>query len=135
MSIDDARRYRKGSSPERRRTLRRGETDAEHALWLLLRSRRLAGHKFRRQHSVGPYVLDFYCAEAHLAVEADGGQHYTPAGLASDAARTAYLEAAGIHVLRFSNVEVLTQRDAVLEALLIALTSGPLAHAVGEGGG
>ena len=132
-SLDDARRYRRGSSPERRRALRRDETDAEHALWLLLRSRRLGGAKFRRQHSLGPYVADLYCADARLVVELDGAQHHTVEGVANDAVRTRYLEALGARVLRFTNVEVLTQREAALRALLGALASGPLAHAVGEG--
>ena len=57
------------------RRLRSTMTDAEHALWLLLRSRRLQGHKFRRQVPVGPYVADFVCLSARLIVEADGGQH------------------------------------------------------------
>ena len=113
-SLDDARRYRKGSSPERRRTLRRDETEAERALWLLLRSRRLGGAKFRRQHSLGPYVADFYCTEAHLVVELDGAQHHTVEGIADDAVRTRYLEARGTRVLRVTNLEVLTEREAVL---------------------
>ena len=120
-SIDDARRYRSGSSPRRRRALRRTETDAERALWLLLRSRRLAEYKFRRQHSVGPYVADFYCFAARLVIEVDGAQHYTADGMADDDVRTRYLEAAGLRVLRFTNIEALTQREAVLQALLIAL--------------
>jgi len=120
-SVDEARRYRAGSSPNRRRALRLNETDAEHTLWLLLRSRRLAEYKFRRQHSVGPYVADFYCFAARLVVEVDGAQHYTADGVADDHVRTRYLEAAGLRVLRFTNVDVLTQREAVLQALLIAL--------------
>lgn len=104
-----------------RRALRRAATDAERALWTLLRSRSLNGHKFRRQHSAGPDILDFYCAEARLAVEVDGSQHYTTDGLASDAARTAYLEALGLRVLRFTNVDVLTNADGVLEAILQGL--------------
>ena len=107
--------------PDSRRILRREATDAERALWAPLRSRQLEGHKFRRQHPVPPHILDFYCAEAHLAVEADGSQHYTREGLADDAARTAHLEALGIRVLRFSNLDVLTNRDGVLEAILLAL--------------
>ncbi|MSQ30743.1 MAG: endonuclease domain-containing protein [Dehalococcoidia bacterium] len=118
---EEDRTWRNGTPPSRRQTLRRTETDAERALWALLRSRSLDGHKFRRQHSGGPYILDFTCAEAHLAVEVDGSQHYTADGLASDAARTAYLEAAGVRVLRFSNRDVLTNAAGVLEAILQAL--------------
>jgi len=57
----------------------------------MLRSRGLEGHKFRRQHAAGPYILDFTCAEARLAVEVDGSQHYTPCGLAATAAQGAVI--------------------------------------------
>ena len=117
----DGRRLRSGTSPSRRRALRTDATDAERALWALLRSRTLDGHKFRRQHSAGPYILDFYCAQARLTVEVDGSQHYTPDGAADAAARTAYLESLGLRVLRFSNRDVLTNADGVLEAILHAL--------------
>ena len=117
----DGRRYRWGTTPARRRALRRDATDAERALWALLRSRRLDGYKFRRQHAAGPYILDFYCAQARLAVEVDGSQHDTPDGAAGDATRTAYIESLGLRVLRFSNRDVLTNADGVLEALLHAL--------------
>jgi very-short-patch-repair endonuclease len=117
----DRRRRHPGTTPDQRRDLRRTQTDAERALWRLLRSRSLEGCKFRRQHGAGRYVLDFYCAEAHLAIEADGAQHYTPDGVADDAVRTADLEALGIRVLRFSNAEVLTNADGVVEVILRAL--------------
>ena len=66
------------------RVLRAEATDAERALWTILRDRRLGGVKFRRQHSVGPYILDFFCPALRLAIEADGGQHYTVEGMASE---------------------------------------------------
>ena len=62
--------------------------------------------------AVGPYILDFYCAPGRLAVEVDGSQHYTSTGLADDALRTLYLRAAGVRVLRFTNVEVLATSRA-----------------------
>lgn len=91
-------------------------TDAETLLWRRLR-RSGSGVKFRRQHPWGPYVLDFYAERVHLAIEVDGGQHYTPEGLAKDAERTKFLESAGIQVLRFSDTEVLVETNAVLEAI------------------
>jgi very-short-patch-repair endonuclease len=97
--------------------LRRHATDAENALWGELRSRRLGGHKFRRQWTVGPYVTDFCCLEHHLIVEADGGQHNPEA----DAARTAYLGSKGFRILRFWNNEVLTNIDGVLGTILEGL--------------
>ncbi len=96
---------------------RRAEhTDAERLLWSYLRGRQVAGAKFRRQHPAGPFILDFYCPEFRLAVELDGSQHY-------EAARAAYLEELGIRVVRFTDVEMLTQAEAVVEAILTSLTT------------
>ena len=85
-----------------RRSLRRRSTDAERALWRAIRDRQLLGIKFRRQHSVHPYILDFYRAEHNLAVELDGGQHLTPEGLAADAIRAQILANRGIRCLLFT---------------------------------
>jgi very-short-patch-repair endonuclease len=81
-----------------------------------LRSRR-TGVKFRRQHPFGPYVLDFYSHAVRLVVEVDGSQHDTAKGKASDKERTRFLEAAGFHVLRFTDREVLLDTESVLEAI------------------
>jgi adenine-specific DNA-methyltransferase len=99
-----------------RRTLRCDSTDAEARLWNLLRNRRL-GPKFRRQHQLGPYVLDFYCAEHQLAIELDGGQHFDPCEMERDARRTAFLEAQGIRVVRFTNVEVFGEVEGVMQVI------------------
>ena len=110
----------------RRRALRRNSTDAESALWFHLRARRFAGFKFRRQHSCGPYILDFYCPGRHLAVELDGGQHFEPTAQAYDERRTAYLGRRGIKVLRFTNDLVFRELTAVLEVIALALgVAGP----------
>jgi very-short-patch-repair endonuclease len=101
------------------RELRKGQTDAEALLWLLLRDRRLAGFKFRRQHPVPPYVLDFYCHEKRLAVELDGGQHAEQ--VTKDERRMRELAKQGIRVLRFWDNQVLGEIGAVLEALWSAL--------------
>jgi very-short-patch-repair endonuclease len=101
--------------------MRHEPTDAERALWRLLRHRQLAGEKFRRQHQIGPYILDFYCLKYGLAVEVDGGQHYEPTGVARDAERTRFLTLRGIRVLRFSNLQVLKEGNAVLEEIMRAL--------------
>ena len=103
--------------------LRREATDAEGRLWKLLRGRQLAGHKFRRQHEFGGFVLDFFCADAHLAIEVDGGQHFSEEGAARDHERTQFLEANGIRVLRFTNTEILSELGAVGEAILRELTT------------
>jgi very-short-patch-repair endonuclease len=96
------------------RELRRAATPAERMLWDMLHARRLDGLKFRRQHVLAPYILDFYCPERRLAVEADGAQHLTPEGQRDDANRTVFLKGAGIRVLRFGNQEILRNPRAVL---------------------
>jgi very-short-patch-repair endonuclease len=99
------------------RELRRTQTDAESLMWLLLRGRRLLGFKFRRQHPVPPYVLDFYCDELLLAVELDGGQHNEGSAAAKDQVRTEFLQSKGITVARYWNPDVLAHPDEVLEDL------------------
>ena len=78
-------------------------------------------HRFRRQVTFGKYILDFYCAAAKLAVELDGSQHYEAEGQAYDLKRTAYLNSNGIHVLRFSNLDVLTNLTGVCQAINMAV--------------
>jgi len=95
------------------RALRRKMTDAERLLWRHLRGGQLEGLKFRRQHPIPPYILDFCCVERRLVVELDGSQHSVPA----DAARTAFLKLHGWQLLRFWDNEVLMQVDAVVEAI------------------
>ena len=99
------------------RGMRKEPTPAEQALWKLLRNRRLAGFKFRRQHPFGRYILDGYCPRAKLVVEADGDTHATPEGQESDRARDEYLAANGILVLRFWNVELAEEEEAILERI------------------
>ena len=102
------------------RKLRLTPTDAEIRLWSRLRGKQLAGFRFRRQHPLGPYVVDFFCAEAKLIVEVDGGQH------ADDGeARTRWLEARTYRVIRFWNNDVLANTDGVLQMIRDALRAGP----------
>ncbi len=106
------------------REMRGRMTDAEALLWKLIRNRRIANAKFRRQHPVGRYILDFYCAETKLAIELDGGQHAEAIGY--DQHRDAWLRTQGIKVLRFWNNEVLMETEAVMEVIFSALTvTGP----------
>jgi len=123
------------------RSLRLEQTDAENLLWLLLRGRRVGGFKFRRQHPVGHYILDFYCEEAGLAIELDGGEHNQDAGLSKDRHRSSALAKMGIEVIRFWNDEVLTATEAVLERIFLtataraaSLTPAPLPEGEGIGG-
>ena len=102
---------------DRRRELRRNQTEAERAFWAKVRNKQFHGFKFFRQYSFGPYILDFYCPEKKLAIELDGGQHNLPEGREYDAARTNYLNDHGVEVVRFWNNEVLGQMDGVLAGL------------------
>jgi adenine-specific DNA-methyltransferase len=97
------------------RDLRREMTDAERMLWRHLRQRQVAGRKFRRQHPVGQYIVDFACLEAGLIIEVDGGQHAERRTY--DTARTAWLERQGFRVLRFWNSEVLSNLAGVREVI------------------
>jgi very-short-patch-repair endonuclease len=97
------------------RTLRNEMTNAEKALWRVLRSRQVLGLKFRRQHPFGDYILDFVCLENRLVIEVDGGQHGERAN--EDEIRTLNLLTAGFRVLRFWNNEVLQEIDAVKEQI------------------
>ena len=105
------------------RAMRQTMPDAEKRLWAKLRNRQLDGLKFRRQHTIGAFVADFACVEAMLIVEADGSQH--DATREVDGRRTHYLERAGWRVLRFWNVEILTNTDGVLRMILAAATAPP----------
>ncbi len=102
---------------ENRRKLRSNLTPAEAALWKILQRSQLDGRKFRRQHSVGPYILDFYCPSEMLAIELDGAHHFTDAGTENDQERTSFLENLNIKVLRFENKEVFEQTEGVLEEI------------------
>ena len=105
------------------REQRRQPTPTERKLWAALRSRRLAGLKFRRQHPYDRFLLDAFCVEHQLEVEVDGGIHDDPAHAAHDAERTEFLEAHGIRVLRFSNEAVEKNLDEVLQQIVEATRS------------
>jgi len=94
-------------------------TDAEQALWRLLRGRQVSGLKFRRQHPFGDYILDFVCLENGLVVEVDGGQHAEQ--VEYDEVRSNQLEKAGFYVLRFWNNEVLLDMEAVKEKIWLTV--------------
>ncbi len=99
--------------------LRKTLTPVEQRLWQVLRGGKLAGSKFRRQHPVGNFILDFYCAAHKLVVEVDGGIHATQ--IEYDAARTTELKAHGYRIMRFTNEAVLYQLGTVLVEILQAV--------------
>ena len=104
-------------SVSRARVQRRALTPPEARLWVRLRRRGLGELKFRRQHPIGPYVLDFYCAEAKLAVEVDGATHLHPDRAEHDRRRTAWLNSQGIIVLRLVAEDVRVNLDGVMATI------------------
>ncbi|MCC6133476.1 MAG: endonuclease domain-containing protein [Acidobacteria bacterium] len=104
-----------------RRKLRKETTPAEQRLWSQIRRVQLEGLRFRRQFGIGPFIVDFYCPQARLAIEVDGPSHYEEGAQESDRSRQAFLERRGIRVLRFTNREVHEQIEGVLSAIQRAL--------------
>ena len=107
----------KPSTQEYARELRHRTTEAEQKLWALLRNRQLKGRKFRRQHAIANYVVDFYCNESKLAIELDGSFHMDTEAREYDKSRTALLNEIGITVLRFWNEEVVNDSSKVLKRI------------------
>ncbi len=108
------------SFKQARRDLRDQTTIQEKILWRYLRGSRL-GYKFRRQHSIGPYIVDFYCAQKRLIIEIDGSQHSENEIRTYDQTRTEYLESLHHKVLRFWNNDINTNINAVLDRIQKAL--------------
>jgi very-short-patch-repair endonuclease len=102
---------------QRRQRLRNAATPAERALWSMLRKRQLGGRKFRRQHGIGPYIVDFYCPAEQLIIELDGAVHDDPARHEYDDERQHFLAEKGFTVLRFANEDVFEQPDMVCTAI------------------
>jgi ATP-dependent DNA helicase RecQ len=96
---------------DRARELRRSETPPEDLLWLALRNGQLGGMKFRRQHPIGPYIVDFYCHATKLVVEVDGMSHDDK--MAQDAVKSKHIESQGLRLLRVTNEDVMHDLDAV----------------------
>lgn len=104
------------------RKLRRNQTEVEKLMWKYLRDRRFDGVKFRRQHPIGPYIVDFISLEMHLIIELDGGGHNTDIGKKKDKERRVWLEKNGYKVLRFWNNELMSNMDDVLSVIHNVLT-------------
>jgi very-short-patch-repair endonuclease len=97
-----------------RKKHRNSGTPAEVSLWQYLQNKKLGGRKFRRQHSIGNYIIDFYCPTEKLAIELDGEDHFWEEGIKKDSKKTAYLNSFGIRVLRFENKWVFEDLEYVL---------------------
>jgi len=113
--------YNTAKQKEFRKKLRNSMTAAECVLWQSLKGRQLQGKKFRRQISIGRYIVDFYCAEARLVVELDGERHFSITMDEYEAERTLYLEREGLKVIRFENKELCEHLEGVLEIIKQAL--------------
>jgi len=115
--------YNKKKLEGRRQNLRKQQTEAERIFWNIVRGRKFSNLKFRRQFSVGPYILDFYCPEIGLAVEIDGGQHATE--VAYDDARTKFINKLGIKVIRFWNNDLTKNASGVYDELARIVATPP----------
>lgn len=110
--------HNRKSLKEYRRELRNNPTHGEKELWNGLRKKRTDGYKFRRQHSIGPFIADFYCPELKLVIEVDGASHEIPEQKAYDANRTEYFASQEIQEIRFTDGEVLFSVDRCMEKIM-----------------
>lgn len=100
------------------RELRKNATDAEKKLWSKIRMRQLSGYQFYRQKIIGDYIVDFFCPRARLVIEVDGGQHYHDEVAEADRLKDEYLKSCGLRVLRFTNIDVLTNIEGVVQRII-----------------
>ena len=112
--------FEKKKETGKRKILRNSLPKSEIILWNFLKDKRLGGYKFRRQYSVGRYVVDFYCPAIKLAIEIDGDSHFIEDAPEYDEARQKFIESYGITFLRFTNTEVSRNLQKVLEKILIS---------------
>jgi very-short-patch-repair endonuclease len=112
------------------RALRKSMTDAERLLWSHLRGKQLLGVQFYRQKPIGHFIVDFYAPAAKLVIEVDGSQHSEPEHGQLDMARDQYLAQEGLMIMRFDNMQVLKETEAVLEEVFVAMQRA-LANAPG----
>ena len=107
-----------------KRRLRSNMTGPETRLWSRLRARQLQGLKFRRQHGIGPYIVDFYCPEQSLVIEIDGDSHADADQIVRDQLRDRYFQSLGLRVIRYFNDDIVKNVVGVLEDLAEKLASG-----------
>ena len=114
--------FNKKEFVKKRQYLRKNMTKAEIILWSKLKGKQLKGLKFRRQHGINIYVVDFYCPESRLAIEIDGGVHYYNSRVTYDKQRQEEIEALGIKVLRYTNNDVVKNLEDVLNDIIKTTT-------------
>ena len=110
--------FNKKELKHNRKALRKNLTSAEAALWKLLKNKQLEGRKFRRQHSLGNFIVDFYCPAEKLIIELDGDVHGDPQQIQKDSNRDLYLHKLGFNILRFENRWVFQDPDYILKEIL-----------------
>lgn len=110
--------FNRKSEKQKRRALRNTMPKAEVILWAYLKNKQLYGYKFRRQYSVGPYIIDFYCPRLKLAVEIDGPSHFEFQAIEYDYQRQKYIESFGIRFLRVTNLDIYENIDGVIEKIV-----------------
>jgi very-short-patch-repair endonuclease len=110
--------YNIGNERFKRKMLRKNMPRAEVILWSKLRGKELGGHRFRRQYSVGKFVIDFYCPKLKLAIEVDGDSHFIEGARERDRERQTIMEAVGITFLRFNNREIYENINGVLNKIM-----------------
>jgi very-short-patch-repair endonuclease len=113
--------FNKSEAKDKRRALRKSMLRAEVMVWSKLRGKNVKGYKFRRQYSVGTYIIDFYCAELKLAIEIDGESHFIAGSEDHDRKRQEFIESTGIRFLRFTNTDVYERLDGVLDVIMAQL--------------
>ena len=109
--------YNKKYLENKRKKLRNNSTPAEVFLWKHLKQKQISGKKFRRQHSIGNYIVDFYCPEERLVIELDGEVHFEEETMKYDEERSKYLNELNIKVLRFENQQILNNLESVLNKI------------------
>ena len=102
---------------EKRKELRSNSTSAEAVLWKMLKGKQIEGKRWRRQFSIGNFILDFYCPEIKLCIELDGSEHYTVSGQFNDERREEFLKSQGITIIRFENKEIWYSTEQVIETI------------------
>jgi len=105
--------YNKISVKEKRKYLRKNMPTSELKLWKKIRNKQLLNIKFRRQYSIGNYIVDFYSAELKLAIELDGETHFTKDNIEYENKRTKYIESLGIKIIRYSNYEIINNFEGI----------------------
>jgi len=115
-----------GNLKQYSRQLRENMTDAERRLWAKIRMKQLKGYQFYRQKPIGDYIVDFFCPRAKLVIEVDGSQHFSDEITEYDRIRNEYLSSLGLRVLRFTNINVLTHIEGIVESIIENIEKNPL---------